>query len=144
MFLTKLLPLSCRLGNDELGRFTRESLAVTNFSTWQGMRIRDPRRLALGSQMMPTDESVDELAEQENELRFLERLRVWLIYTRGIYLGVAVFTLTAITRYFEYLWDKIEGSLAFIITGLVLLGLVALVERSRRSWTRAVAGEAHS
>jgi uncharacterized membrane protein len=61
-----------------------------------------------------------------------------------INLGVAVFTLTAITRYFEYLWDKIEGSMAFIITGFVLLGLVALVERSRRSWTRTVAGEAHS
>lgn len=61
-----------------------------------------------------------------------------------INLGVSVFTLTAVTRYFEYLWDKIEGAGAFLVTGFLLLGLVALVERSRRSWTRTIAREAHS
>ena len=55
-------------------------------------------------------------------------------------LGVALFAVTAMTRYFEYVWDRMDGAIAFIVTGTVLLGLVTLIERRRRAWTSLTGG----
>jgi uncharacterized membrane protein len=72
-----------------------------------------------------------------------------LVYTgirRGkagdIHWGIAAFVLCVLTRYVEYLWDKLEGAYAFIGIGLLLLGMGWALERKRRHWIARSAGGA--
>lgn len=54
--------------------------------------------------------------------------------------GVLLFLAGVVARYFEYLWDKLEGAYAFLSTGALLLGVAWVFEQRRRS-TRARAQE---
>jgi uncharacterized membrane protein len=46
--------------------------------------------------------------------------------------GLGAFGLLVITRYFDWFWGLAPGALAFIVGGLVLLGLAFGLERARR------------
>ncbi len=48
-------------------------------------------------------------------------------------LGMAAFGVALISRYFEYLWDVLNGYLFFIIGGVLLIALSILLEKKRRS-----------
>jgi uncharacterized membrane protein len=54
--------------------------------------------------------------------------------------GIAAFVLCVLTRYVEYLWDKLEGAYAFIGVGLLLLLMGWFLERKRRHWIARSAG----
>jgi uncharacterized membrane protein len=56
--------------------------------------------------------------------------------------GIAAFVLCVLTRYVEYLWDKLEGAYAFIGIGLLLLLMGWALERKRRHWIARSAGGA--
>ena len=47
--------------------------------------------------------------------------------------GVVLFLAGVVARYFEYLWDKLDGAFAFLATGALLLGVAWLFERGRRA-----------
>jgi len=47
--------------------------------------------------------------------------------------GVVLFLAGVVARYFEYLWDKLEGAFAFLATGALLLGVAWAFERGRRA-----------
>lgn len=47
-------------------------------------------------------------------------------------LGVFAFGISITSRYFEYLWDVLNGYLFFIIGGALLIGLSIFLERNRR------------
>lgn len=49
-------------------------------------------------------------------------------------LALGFFALAIVTRYVEYLWDKLQGAYAFLGAGALLLGLGWLLERRRRAW----------
>lgn len=53
-------------------------------------------------------------------------------------LALCVFAVCVVTRYIEYLWDKLEGAYAFIGLGALLLALGWLVERRRRKWLAGI------
>lgn len=61
---------------------------------------------------------------------------------RSIDLATALFGLLVVTRYFEYLWDRLEGAYAFLGTGVLLIGLGWALERRRRAWIARAAGRA--
>ena len=61
---------------------------------------------------------------------------------RAIDLATALFGLLVVTRYFEYLWDRLEGAYAFLATGALLIGLGWALERRRRAWIARGAGRA--
>lgn len=46
--------------------------------------------------------------------------------------GMLVFFVQVVTRYFDLLWGMLSSSLLFIGAGVILIGLGALLERSRR------------
>lgn len=54
-------------------------------------------------------------------------------------LSLALFSLLVVTRYIEYLWDKLEGAYAFLATGALLLALGWFMERRRRDLLRRIA-----
>ena len=67
---------------------------------------------------------------------------LYLVYagsTRGrlawINAGLAAFFVWVVTRYFEYLWSKLEGAYAFLVTGVLLMLLGWFLERRRKRWT---------
>lgn len=47
--------------------------------------------------------------------------------------GVLVFVTGVVARYFEYLWDKLEGAYAFLATGALLMGAAWVFENRRRA-----------
>ncbi len=47
--------------------------------------------------------------------------------------GVLLFLAGVVARYFEYLWDKLEGAYAFLSTGALLLGVAWVFEHRRRA-----------
>ncbi|MBL8801303.1 MAG: DUF2157 domain-containing protein [Planctomycetes bacterium] len=47
--------------------------------------------------------------------------------------GVVLFLAGVVARYFEYLWDKLDGAFAFLATGALLLGVAWVFERGRRA-----------
>jgi uncharacterized membrane protein len=47
--------------------------------------------------------------------------------------GVLLFLAGVVARYFEYLWDKLEGAYAFLATGALLLGVAWAFESGRRA-----------
>ena len=51
-------------------------------------------------------------------------------------LGMAAFGVALVSRYFEYLWDVLNGYLFFIIGGFLLIGLSIILEKKRRSILR--------
>jgi uncharacterized membrane protein len=57
-------------------------------------------------------------------------------------LALGFFALLIVTRYLEYLWDKLEGAYAFLGSGALLLVLGWFLERRRRSLMRRVRGGA--
>jgi uncharacterized membrane protein len=57
-------------------------------------------------------------------------------------LALGFFALVIVTRYLEYLWDKLEGAYAFLGSGALLLVLGWFLERRRRSLMRRVRGAA--
>jgi hypothetical protein len=57
-------------------------------------------------------------------------------------LALACFALLIVSRYLEYLWDKLEGAYAFLGSGALLLALGWFLERRRRSLMLRVRGGA--
>jgi len=47
--------------------------------------------------------------------------------------GLLLFVAGVLARYFEYLWDKLEGAYAFLATGALLMGAAFLFENRRRA-----------
>ena len=47
--------------------------------------------------------------------------------------GVVLFLAGVLARYFEHLWDKLDGAFAFLATGALLLGVAWAFERGRRA-----------
>jgi uncharacterized membrane protein len=47
--------------------------------------------------------------------------------------GIFLFVAGAVARYFEYLWDKLEGAYAFLASGALLLAAAFLFENRRRA-----------
>lgn len=47
--------------------------------------------------------------------------------------GILLFLAGVVARYFEYLWDKLEGAYAFLSTGALLLGVAWVFENRRRA-----------
>lgn len=47
--------------------------------------------------------------------------------------GIGLFVAGIVARYFEYLWDKLEGAYAFLATGALLLGAAWVFENRRRA-----------
>jgi uncharacterized membrane protein len=47
--------------------------------------------------------------------------------------GIFLFVVGVLARYFEYLWDKLEGAFAFLATGFVLMGAAYFFENRRRA-----------
>ncbi|MFM7281804.1 MAG: hypothetical protein ACKO32_08500, partial [Planctomycetia bacterium] len=56
-----------------------------------------------------------------------------------LHLALGLFALLVVTRYLEYLWDKLEGAYAFLATGALLLVLGWFLERRRRALMRRIA-----
>ncbi len=54
-------------------------------------------------------------------------------HTWRVNLGIAYFALLVVSRYLEYLWDKLQGAYAFLGTGALILGLAWFLERRRRA-----------
>ena len=59
----------------------------------------------------------------------------------AVYFAVFVFVAGVVTRYFEYLWQKMEGAFAFLSIGALLLAVGWLVENRRRVLRARIAGE---
>jgi uncharacterized membrane protein len=57
-----------------------------------------------------------------------------------INLGIGAFFVLVMTRYCEYLWNKLEGAYAFLATGALLLALGWFLERRRKVWVARVRG----
>ena len=57
-------------------------------------------------------------------------------------LALAFFALLIVSRYLEYLWDKLQGAYAFLGCGALLLALGWFLERRRRSLMLRVRGGA--
>jgi uncharacterized membrane protein len=55
-------------------------------------------------------------------------------------LALGFFALLIVTRYVEYLWDKLQGAYAFLGCGALLLTLGWFLERRRRSLMLRVRG----
>jgi uncharacterized membrane protein len=58
-----------------------------------------------------------------------------------VYFAVLVFTATVIARYFEYLWDKLEGAFAFLSIGALLVAAGFLLDNRRRALKARLARE---
>jgi uncharacterized membrane protein len=56
-----------------------------------------------------------------------------------LHLALGLFALLVVTRYLEYLWDKLEGAYAFLATGALLLSLGWFLEWRRRELLRRIA-----
>lgn len=50
-----------------------------------------------------------------------------------VYFAVFVFVATVVARYFEYLWDKLEGAFAFLSVGALLVAAGFLLDNRRRA-----------
>jgi uncharacterized membrane protein len=67
---------------------------------------------------------------------------VVVLVARGVRLGrpgeinfaLVVFVVVVMTRYVEYLYDRLDAGLAFLGAGILLLVLGSLLERRRRTW----------
>ncbi|HII65372.1 TPA: DUF2157 domain-containing protein [Candidatus Woesearchaeota archaeon] len=59
-------------------------------------------------------------------------------------LGMLAFGIAVVARYFEYLWDVLNGYLFFIIGGILLIALAIFVERKRKAIVGRFAGTAAS
>lgn len=57
-----------------------------------------------------------------------------------INLGIAVFVVCLITRYCEYLWDKLSAAYAFIGLGVLLLAIGLWLEKRRKAWIASSRG----
>jgi uncharacterized membrane protein len=58
-------------------------------------------------------------------------------------LGLAVFMLHVLTRYFDLFFSAMDRSLFFVLGGVLLLGGGWLLERNRRRWMSAWGGDGH-
>lgn len=57
-------------------------------------------------------------------------------------LGMLAFGIAVVARYFEYLWDVLNGYLFFIIGGILLIALAIFIERKRKAIVGQFAGAA--
>lgn len=62
--------------------------------------------------------------------------------TADVNVAIAAFLITVMSRYFEYLHDRMEATVLFLGSGVVLLGLGFYLERRRRGWVRAAQAKA--
>jgi uncharacterized membrane protein len=56
--------------------------------------------------------------------------------------GILLFVTGVLARYFEYLWDKLEGAYAFLATGILLMAAAYVFENRRRALAARTRGVA--
>ena len=59
-------------------------------------------------------------------------------------LGLGVFVIHMLTRYFDLFFSAMDRSLFFVLGGLLLLGGGWLLERNRRRWMQDWGGEGNA